>query len=254
MLERLEHQDYYQILEVPYQATWGEIQKAYEFAKITYSQGALGSYSLFDFAERGTILDKIEEAYQILNHPENRRKYDQALGKQTAPIAEPLLVPLKAMVTAMAPPPPVYEVNAAPLPSVLPSVEINVQKAPEPSVLASVEINMQKVPEPVTPVVPDAPIKIEPDEHGIIEGKILKVFREKQGIPLSEIADQTRISINYLEFIESNNYHGFPAPVYLFGYLKQYTKMVGLAHFVVEGYMKGYQKWLETSGQNARFQ
>ncbi|MEK7702979.1 MAG: helix-turn-helix domain-containing protein [Nitrospirota bacterium] len=235
MIKRIENQDYYQILEVPYHASWGEIQKAYEFAKITYSKGAMGSYSLFDFAARGNILDKIEEAYHVLGHPEKRKKYDQALG-------EGILKPL-----------PVAEIKAAPLDVHLATPTVAASFQPQQGVVHEKEVLTVAHPAPTIVIEPSS--QSEPRvEQGVVDGKALKILRGKQGVTLSEIADQTRININYLEFIESNSYRSFPAPVYMMGYLKQYAKIVGLDSTVMDEYMKGYQKWLDSPGQKDRFQ
>jgi cytoskeleton protein RodZ len=90
-------------------------------------------------------------------------------------------------------------------------------------------------------------------EEDFITGQALKALRERNGVTLSEIADQTRININYLEFMEANSYSSLPAPVYVVGYLKQYARIAGLDNQVVDGYMRGYQKWLDTSKKRDRF-
>jgi curved DNA-binding protein CbpA len=225
-MKRVENQDYYQILEVSYKASWGEIQKAYELLKTTYSKGAMASYSLFDFTERGRILDKIEEAYHVLSHPEKRVKYDRALETIV-----PELVSALARKDAPSPSPP------SPI----------LSPAPAPNPLAA----------PLPAPIPIVGTKTEVTTHGveseIVTGKTLKTLREKQGVSLQEIADKTRINISYLEFIEANSYGSLPAPVYIIGYLKQYAKIIALDNAIMEGYMKGYQQWRDSPKQRERF-
>ena len=79
----IENRNYYEIMELPYHATWEEIRMAYELAKNTYGENAMASYSLFDDGERSLILDKVEEAYQVLSDPAKRRKYDAVLNAAT---------------------------------------------------------------------------------------------------------------------------------------------------------------------------
>jgi curved DNA-binding protein CbpA len=222
MLKRVEDQNYYQILEVPYQASWGEVQKGYELVKATYSKGAMASYSLFDFTERGTILDKIEEAYHVLSHPEKRYQYDQALSatvpelaKQQRPV--PLLPLTPEAIAALRPLSVAPAAPAAPAPATL---------APLPA------------PDPVK-------TEIETAKEDSTAGARFRSLREKQGVSLAEIADKTRINIVYLEYIEANRYGALPAPVYVLGYLKQYAKIVGMDNAIVDQYMSEYQQWTD---------
>lgn len=87
-MKRLSEQNYYEVLEVSYRATWGEVQKAYELAKKTYGPGSIAAYSLFPTEDRDAIFQKIEEAYQTLSDQEKRRKYDEALAKVVQAFAQ----------------------------------------------------------------------------------------------------------------------------------------------------------------------
>lgn len=86
-MKRLSDQNYYEILEVSYRATWGEIQKAYELAHKTYGPDSIASYSLFGSDDREVIFKKVEEAYQTLIDQEKRRKYDEELAKVVQELA-----------------------------------------------------------------------------------------------------------------------------------------------------------------------
>lgn len=87
-MKRFSDQNYYEMLEVSYRATWGEIQRAYELAKKTYGPGSIASYSLFGVEDREAIFKKIEEAYQTLSDQEKRRRYDETLAKVVQEIAQ----------------------------------------------------------------------------------------------------------------------------------------------------------------------
>lgn len=103
-MKRFSDQNYYEILEIPYRATWGEIQKAYELAKKTYGRDSIASYSLFDQADRELIFKKIEEAYQTLIDQEKRRKYDETLAKDVEEVARQIAVsPQEAPATPLLP-------------------------------------------------------------------------------------------------------------------------------------------------------
>lgn len=256
-MKRVENQDYYQILEVPYKASWGEIQKAYELAKTTYSKGALATYSLFDFNERGRILDKIEEAYLVLSHPEKRVKYDRAIevllsssvGANRADVAT---------ATATRTATPTATPTALPPPSTAGVTMPDVMKT-ETGVVTPVSI--------ATPISVTIPVEVamlaghvspaghvaSAVENEVVSGKTLKALREKKGVTLEQIADKTRININYLEFIEAGRYSSLPAPVYIVSYLKQYAKIIGIDSAILEEYMKTYQRWCDSPKPKERY-
>ena len=72
-----------------------------------------------------------------------------------------------------------------------------------------------------------------------ITGPLLRARREAIGMPLQEIARNTRISIAYLQFIEEDHERGLPHETYLRGYLVQYAKAVGLSpDIVADGYLR----------------
>lgn len=57
-------------------------------------------------------------------------------------------------------------------------------------------------------------------------------------MPLREISDQTRISIHYLEAIETNDYKRLPGGVFNRSFIKAYARCIGFDEKVaIEGYM-----------------
>jgi len=72
-----------------------------------------------------------------------------------------------------------------------------------------------------------------------VTGSALRARREAIGMPLQEIARNTRISIVYLQFIEEDHERGLPHETYLRGYLAQYANALGLnPRTVSEGYLR----------------
>ncbi|MFH1283723.1 MAG: helix-turn-helix domain-containing protein [bacterium] len=59
-------------------------------------------------------------------------------------------------------------------------------------------------------------------------GKTLKSQRVKSSISLEGVNRDTKISIIYLEALESNRFDKFPAEVYLIGNIKKYAEYLGL--------------------------
>ncbi len=185
-MKRFSEQNHYEILEISRDATWSEIQRAYEIAKKTYGREEIASYSLFDSDEREFLYEKVEEAYRTLMDHNKRRKYDEYLARGGQPVVH--------------------------------------QETAKERVGVSSEL-------------------LYPDE---VNGTALKKIREKKGVSLQEIADQTRINITYLNYIEEGNFRGLPAEVFLRGYLLQYAQVIRCdTDVVVNGYLKGYREWLK---------
>jgi cytoskeleton protein RodZ len=59
-------------------------------------------------------------------------------------------------------------------------------------------------------------------------GEELRREREIRGISLKEIADATKISKRFLEALERNDHHTLPAPVFTRGFVREYSRYVGL--------------------------
>ncbi len=76
----------------------------------------------------------------------------------------------------------------------------------------------------------------------VYTGPLLQQIREAGGIDLREIAERTKIGMAYLAAIEGENYSKLPAPVYVRGFLVEYTKILGLdGDRVIETYLDRYR-------------
>lgn len=74
---------------------------------------------------------------------------------------------------------------------------------------------------------------------GEYRGKGLKLIREKLGIDLKSISQETKISVQILQWIEDEVAEKLPPLVYLKGFLKAYAQCLGLdPPKVVEEYLK----------------
>ena len=76
-------------------------------------------------------------------------------------------------------------------------------------------------------------------------GEQLRLAREGRGIPLREISDQTRISVRYLEAIESNDYDRLPGGVFNRSFIKAYARCVG---YDEKEAIEGYTRYLREHG------
>jgi transcriptional regulator with XRE-family HTH domain len=74
----------------------------------------------------------------------------------------------------------------------------------------------------------------EPHPHGGAAselasfGEELRREREIRGISLKEIADATKISKRFLDALERNDHKTLPAPVFTRGFVREYSRYVGL--------------------------
>jgi cytoskeleton protein RodZ len=71
----------------------------------------------------------------------------------------------------------------------------------------------------------------EPQAHSELAsfGEELRREREIRGISLKEIADATKISKRFLEAIERNDHRTLPAPVFTRGFVREYSRYLGLS-------------------------
>ena len=57
---------------------------------------------------------------------------------------------------------------------------------------------------------------------------LLKETRQRYGLTLEDVAQRTYIKLPYLEALEDGRMDALPAPVYTYGYIRQYAKLLGL--------------------------
>src|SRR5437660_2018150 len=58
-------------------------------------------------------------------------------------------------------------------------------------------------------------------------GEKLRLARETRGIALRDISDQTRISMRYLEAIETDDYRRLPGGIFNRSFIRAYAKFIG---------------------------
>jgi cytoskeletal protein RodZ len=76
-------------------------------------------------------------------------------------------------------------------------------------------------------------------------GEQLRLAREGRGIPLREISEQTRISIHYLEAIETNDYKRLPGGIFNRSFVKAYARYVG---YDEKDAIDGYTRYMREQG------
>lgn len=104
-------------------------------------------------------------------------------------------------------------------------------RAPRPSLgLPQVPVQGSLLPASGSDSSPSHPELVEDDDALDLHfGLTLRRAREQQGLSLHEVADQTRISVRWLAALEEARTEQLPAPVFVIGYLRSYTRVLGLS-------------------------
>jgi cytoskeletal protein RodZ len=80
---------------------------------------------------------------------------------------------------------------------------------------------------------------IVPQGETTYRGGTLKQFREKMGVDLKAISQETKINPRILQEIEEEAFEKLPPVVYLKGFLRAYAQSLGLdPPKVIEGYLQ----------------
>jgi cytoskeletal protein RodZ len=77
-------------------------------------------------------------------------------------------------------------------------------------------------------------------------GEQLRLVREERGIPLREVSDETRISIHYLEAIESNDYKRLPGGIFNRSFVRAYARCIG---YDEKEAVEGYSRYMRETGE-----
>ena len=99
------------------------------------------------------------------------------------------------------------------------------------------------------PTLPPPPVGAtgpsEAEVNGLMEqhgpsGALIRAIRERRGLALSAVSDQTRISPGFLEAIEAEGYDALPsAPAFVRGYVQQVARLLQIEEaWLVDGYMR----------------
>lgn len=200
--------NYYEILEIPIDATYEEVKQGYKSARNAYSGDSLALYSIMSKEECDNILSLIEEAYSIISDPVKRAKYDEARGFNS----DNLQTRAKNM-----------EYNTSPVTS-LTRESIS---APKPNV----ENKMTKLMAAkrfALDYTVDPEFEKEIESATEFSGELLRKIREYRNVDILRLAEMTKISKTYLKKIEEEDTQGLPALVYVRGFVYQYAKCLKL--------------------------
>ena len=214
--------NYYEILEIPSDASPEDVYQGYVRAKNAYSQDSLALYSLMTKDECDQILNSVEEAYSILSDPNKRKQYDQARGLNSN-----MNYQRSGAITGERNP---FEKKE--------QAQAQVQDKSMHKLVAKkrFELEYQR----------DEDFEKEIEQATDFNGEFLKKIREYKNVDLARMGDMTKVSKTYIRYIEEEDFEKLPARVYVRGFVYQYAKCLKLnSELVANSYihlMKEKQK------------
>ncbi|MBW1721232.1 MAG: helix-turn-helix domain-containing protein [Deltaproteobacteria bacterium] len=210
MDRNFEKLNYYEVLDVPIDASPFEIRQAYREALALYDRDSLSTYALFSEEERTRILERIEEAFATLIDEEKRAAYERHLAEKGDIDAA------EAMGGRTKEPVPLFASGSAEARS---------------GILNRIKNKILER-------------RSEMDFEGIlskdrISGADLKEIREALGIQIQEVFEVTRINVSTITALEEDRFNDLPPLIFLKGFLKSYAELFGLpAGEIVDGYLR----------------
>ncbi len=206
--------NYYEILELPLNASQKDINEGYQKAKNAYSYDIIALYSIMTKAECDEMLRQIEEAYLILSSPHKRRQYDDAKGFNLE--NPPYTIGDSDFSTSS---------NISnPFANVTPGrFEVNQNTNNVKNITKIVATKRFALDYEVNPA-----FEKEIEQATEFTGAFLKKIREYKQIEITRMAEMTKVSKTYLLNIEGEDLTLLPALVYVRGFVYQYAKCLKL--------------------------
>jgi len=208
--------NYYEMLDIQPDATALEIRAAYNAALQMYQSDSLVSYSFFSQGERNKILGLLEKAYLTLINEGPRSGYDKAINISGASgPAENNAAPPKAPVN-------IFDINRQGL-----------NNATRKNHNAELKIKVSQS-ERVREIL----------SRQAISGADLKTIRDELGVAIEAIHHETKIRLDYLNYMEADEIKKLPAAVFLKGFVKAYLKSLCIepADEITSRYMSGLNR------------
>lgn len=204
-------QNYYELLEVPPNASPLEIRRSYKTIFDLYQDESIASYSFFSQEERNEILALLEEAYLTVINPALREAYDRRL------IELGLVEEGKQYCDSTKEPVSIYDL-----------------KKPQFYILGPA-----KRTEDLRSRASEKPVIQNILAQKTIAGTDLKRIRTELEISLEEIAAKTNVRIEMLRAIEEEAHQFFLPMVYMKGFLKSYARYLQVdENIIANGFIK----------------
>ncbi len=233
--------NYYDILEIPTNATQHEITVAYENAKKTFSS----TNNIFNEEEVKTLQSMLEEAYSVLSNNNYRSLYEKRLTVKSTVENDLKLEVLKKDSEKI--------VTENKIKDLLQEVDQSQSIKTLSEIKSEEKLSLKS--HPALPKITKAPeFELIPEmEEKIMNcdnwtGEFLKEVRIYKKISFELMQEMTKIIPWYISSVEKMEPHNLPAKVYVRGYVVQIAKALGLNEkSVADSYMKLFNQKLEQS-------
>jgi len=252
-------EDFYDLLEVPSNATFQEIDTAYHRLVTALRPDSLALYSLVSEQEVVRLRGRLDVAYRTLGDPDRRTAYDTTRRDDSdgasSDYAE-VWIPedpsdsnltmghLQESQASLSAPRQSHSGATSssddrsqshpPAPAQAP--------APRHPVPAKRSGGMRRKLVP-TVDLPDFTSETE------LSGAFFKHVRESTGASVDEIANISKISKRYIKAIEANDFAALPAKVYVRGFIMEYARIFGLdPQEIASSYMRLYERYHNQGG------
>ncbi len=241
-------QNYYEVLEVPFDASKMQIREAYIRLKSTYSNGNQALYSLISDEDAQNTLNQLEDAYRVLYDDILRKDYDQNIaGSGTGKQASRRLVdPFHTAFTERE--------------SLLKENYSGSSGLTQENLWKGCATTSTKQPIETANKMRFAHHALENGiqekiksrlEQSDVDGTLIRDLREIQGVTLNELQDRTKVSLQYIIALENNDFQTLPSVVYVKGFLKICLQYLGVQKGVdkiINQYLESVRHWRESKG------
>ena len=211
-MRKFEELNYYEIFDIPINATSFDIRQAYRNILSIYDDDSTISYAFFTEEERREILGKVEEAFSTLISDQKRKQYDEMLVDKK--IIDSAMLKKKRQKTPI----PLFSPRSNGGDTVSKKIKRKIK-----------EKDLKKIVDEILSV-------------DIISGNDLKSLRLAVGITIEELFEVTRISVATLKAIEDDDIEALPSTIYLKNFLKAYSELFEAnSQRVIDGYLKNIE-------------
>ncbi len=217
-MRKFEELNYYEMFELPVNASSFEVRQAYRHALSIYGEDSNIAYAFFSEEQRAKILHRVEEAFSTLISDSKREAYNKTL------VAKNIIDPS--------------------------SLKSKRQKVPTP-LFSSRTPGSDSIAKKIKKVINQSELKQLVDDMlsmDTISGGDLRKLREAAGIKVEELFEVTRISVPTLAAIENDRIEDLPPTVYLRNFLKAYAEFFKAEpQKVIAGYLKNLERLRSSS-------
>lgn len=228
-------QNFYDILNIPVDANRMMIREAYLRLKNTYSQESAAIYGVMSPSDANAQLEAIEEAFRVLNDDSKRLEYDQKIGvsgKREGVIAN---TPQRIARDAL------YGISSDEMGNTNGQIGLS-------DTIQTLRSTL-RVTRTVAKNVEDKDVQKKFADilanDDLSDGHTLVKLREAVGVSQDEILDRTKISVEYVRALETNQYERLPQSVYVKGFVRNYLKYLSVKdpEAIVQAIIKKYEAW-----------